>query len=49
MPGGCMCYPDDRQQPLCLHHAFRATPLDGMTLILDLTIDGSFTRFWQSH
>jgi len=44
---GCFCYPDDREQDLCLHHIVKATPLGGMKLIVDYTLDGSFTRWWH--
>ncbi len=44
MPGGCMCYPEDRAQALCLQHSRRATPLDGMTLLFDLTLGHRFTE-----
>jgi hypothetical protein len=30
---GCVCYPDDRIQDLCMQHVVRATPLGGMELM----------------
>lgn len=27
---GCVCYPDDREQDLCVQHILRATPLGTM-------------------
>jgi len=38
-PGGCICYPEDRRQALCMQHVIRATPLDGMSLVEDLTME----------
>lgn len=35
---GCVCYPDDREQDLCLHHAVRATPIGSFELIWDYTL-----------
>jgi len=31
-PNGCACYPDDRQQKLCVQHAITAEPLGEMKL-----------------
>ena len=42
---GCLCYPDDREQDLCQQHVVRATPLGSMELLVDYTLDGSFTRW----
>lgn len=28
LPHGCICYPDDIVQLLCLQHAHNSTPLD---------------------
>ena len=36
MSGGCVVYPGDREQALCLQHEARATPLGTMTLLRDL-------------
>jgi hypothetical protein len=33
VPGGCVCYPDDREQDLCLQHLSRCTPLDGLKVL----------------
>lgn len=46
MPQGCVARPDLTTQPLCLHHSVRAAPLGGMTLALDHTVDGQFSRWW---
>ena len=29
MPGGCACFPDDRDQWLCAQHAINSEPLAG--------------------
>lgn len=47
MPGGCLCHPEDRVQALCLHHSHRATPLDGMKLLFDLTVNQRVTEIVQ--
>ena len=39
MDEGCMCHPEERVQALCLHHLNRATPLGGMVLLFDLTLN----------
>lgn len=44
MDEGCMCYPDDRVQSLCLHHTFRASPRGSMDLLLDLTTNLKVTE-----
>lgn len=36
LPGGCVCFPDDREQALCPQHILRATPLAGMELMITL-------------
>lgn len=44
------CYCDmTKDQPLCLHHAFKSGPNNGgaMILIEDLTLDKSFTSYWK--
>ncbi len=46
MDRGCVCYPDDRQQALCMQHIVRATPLGRMTVVRDLTADAEFTKWW---
>jgi hypothetical protein len=33
LDAGCVAYPGDREQYLCVHHALRATPLGGMELV----------------
>jgi hypothetical protein len=33
---GCVAFPEDREQLLCLHHWCRATPLGDMVLVEDL-------------
>lgn len=48
MPGGCTCFPEDTEQALCMQHVVRATPLNRMYLLRDLTPDGAFTRWWQN-
>lgn len=47
MSRGCVVFPDDRSQYLCLHHIVRATPLGGMELVEDLTVDGAFRAWWE--
>lgn len=32
---GCICYPDDRVQALCCHHAERITPLGSIDMVAD--------------
>ena len=32
-PGGCVCFPGDKEQNLCAQHATNAEPLEGMYLI----------------
>jgi len=36
---GCVCYPEDREQNLCLQHIVKSNPLGSMVLIEDYTID----------
>ena len=48
MDQGCFCFPDDREQSLCLHHVMRATPIDSMTLKIDFTQDQTFTVWWNA-
>ena len=40
---GCICFPDDREQLLCLHHAMRSTPL-GTIEALYLVDDSPFVE-----
>jgi len=42
---GCFCYPNDREQDLCLHHYMRATPLGDMSMIEDYSIGETFTKW----
>jgi hypothetical protein len=42
LPRGCVCRPADREQDLCHHHLRKATPLGGMTIILDYTVEQYF-------
>lgn len=49
LPGGCAVYPADRQQALCPHHAFKASPGAGIYLVEDLTVDGAFGRVWRGE
>lgn len=49
MVDGCMCFPDEREQDLCLHHAYRATPLGRMVMIRDYSQGQQFSRVWQSR
>jgi hypothetical protein len=44
---GCVAYPSDREQYLCVHHALRATPLGGMELIEDFSEGKAFTKRWK--
>lgn len=37
---GCLCFPEDREQALCMQHVVRATPLGDMSLLIDLTVEG---------
>lgn len=48
MTEGCLCYPDDRQQALCMQHILRATPLGTMDLEEDLTVGNEFTTWWEA-
>ena len=47
MPEGCWCYPKDREQVLCMQHVIKATPLGGMELIGDFTVDREFSEWWH--
>ena len=49
LPGGCVARPDLTEQPLCLHHAVRSQPRDGIVLERDLTMDGNFRGWWESR
>lgn len=31
---GCACFPDDREQDLCIHHAYKSEPLGTMEPVL---------------
>ena len=33
LPQGCACYPDDREQALCVQHVVNAEPIGAMELI----------------
>ena len=33
LDAGCLCYPEDREQALCVQHIIRATPLGAMRLL----------------
>lgn len=33
LPGGCFCYPNDREQDLCPQHIINAEPIKGMKLV----------------
>jgi hypothetical protein len=46
MPRGCVCYPEDRQQSLCMQHIVKANTIGGMELKHDLTVGGEFTNYW---
>jgi hypothetical protein len=46
---GCIAYPDDREQALCLHHLFRARPLGGMLLAADLTEGAALTAWLRQE
>lgn len=39
LDAGCVVFPDAHEQPLCPHHAVRATPLGGMELVRVLEAD----------
>ena len=39
-PGGCICFKDP-VQALCDQHAYKATPIDGMSKIATLETEGS--------
>jgi succinate dehydrogenase/fumarate reductase-like Fe-S protein len=41
---GCVCS-KKQMQPLCEHHIYKATPINGMKLIKDLTIDHEYSNF----
>jgi len=44
---GCVALRQTTVQPLCLHHANIASPIDRIELIKDLTVDGKTTRWWK--
>jgi hypothetical protein len=44
---GCVAFPADRIQAMCLHHALRSTPLGSLELLADLTECEQFTEFWE--
>lgn len=46
LPGGCIAFPELTEQDLCLHHAVRSQPLDGMELVLDYSQDNKFSEWW---
>ena len=46
---GCLCHPEDKEQSLCAHHAFKATPLGEMVLKEDLTVNQEFTKLWTGQ
>jgi hypothetical protein len=33
LSAGCLCYPDDREQDLCVQHIIRASPRGSMQLV----------------
>jgi hypothetical protein len=41
---GCICYPDDHEQDLCIQHLKRATPLGTMELVEDYTTEKFFQK-----
>jgi hypothetical protein len=47
---GCICN-EKNTQPLCLHHAHKSRPAGkgSMELIVDLTVSGIFTDYWNSR
>jgi hypothetical protein len=47
LSAGCVCYPVDREQALCMQHIVRATPLGTMELTDDLSARGEFTKWWE--
>lgn len=47
MPRGCTCYPDDREQALCMQHVVRANPTGEMILTSDLTVGQKFSEWWN--
>lgn len=48
VPEGCACYPDDRQQALCMQHVVGESSIGGMILVDDLTMNGAFTKWWTA-
>jgi len=46
MSAGCVCFPGDVEQALCMQHVVRATPLGTMELKRDLTLGKAFTKWW---
>lgn len=44
---GCVALRKTTVQPLCLHHAKIASPIDRIELIKDLTINGKTTQWWK--
>ncbi len=40
---GCICA-KDKVQPLCEHHIYKATPIESMEFIKDLTLNEEFTK-----
>mgnify|MGYP001381459444 CR=1 FL=1 len=49
LPGGCLVYPEDTEQDLCIHHALRATPRNGMAILEDYTFGNRFEVFWTDR
>jgi len=45
---GCVCN-SNQIQPLCEHHIYKATPIETMQLIKDLTVDREFTNQVQNR
>lgn len=44
-----MCFPDDREQALCMQHVVKENSRAGMILKQDLTINQEFTEWWLKH
>lgn len=47
VPEGCVVYPADRLQALCMQHIVGETSIGGMALVTDLTLNSEFTRWWN--
>lgn len=46
---GCAVFPNERWQNLCLHHAMKATPIDGIELADDYSQGRQFSKWLEAN